>query len=549
MSSATPPSGEPEYLELGHGPRRMPHRGLVVGLIVGVVVALGVPLGAFAAFRLLSGGGNQPHDVLPANAVGYFRLDLDPSGPQKIDALRFLRTFPAFEKYTRITDDRADVREVIVDAMLEDAPCEVTYTDDVEPWLGERFGIAATAPSAAGSREPGVVGAIQVTDEQAARQGLEKLRSCEPDSAHAGGWTYLDGYIIVAETEQQAEGFAAAATRSPLGENEQFRSDMDRLGEQGVASAWFSGQGLYQVFNSTVIGDPGPAGSEFDLMRDGVRRQIQQSYRSGAVAFRFDDRYVELATVLTGEGYHEPNGEAVADLRLPETTAVALGFAGGAEYVDQQWEMLLDMAGSGPSAPTALLGSDGSGDDQRRERTLERGLGLELPADLQTLVGDRFTLALDGTDLDFGALAHSGDPSVLDLGARVSTDAADFERVVESLESKAAQQGVPLDLVVEDTDAGVVAALNDGYAGALAAQGSLTQTDAFATAVADADEAQGVLFANFDVLEQPVIEGLRRVGAANAEAVGNLTKVEAIGFSGSNHDGYARGAMRLTVAD
>jgi hypothetical protein len=536
MSST--PSGEPELLELGHQPQKRPRRGLVIGIVAGVVLALGMPLGAFALFRLF-GGGTQPHDVLPANAVAYLRLDLDPSAPQKINAIRVLRTFPAFEKYTRITDDRADVREVIVDALLESAPCDLSFEQDVAPWLGERFGVAVTAPTATGDREPNVVAAVQVSDEQGAREGLARLRSCDPAAGGTGGWSYLDGYMIVAETQEQAAGFARAAERTPLAESAQFRSDMERLGEQGVASLWFSGEGVYQAFSSAVMGDPGPAGSEFDLLRDQVRREIDRSYRSGAVAFRFDDRYLELATVLNGSAYREPSGGGVADMALPESTAVAFGFANGAEYVDQQWNMLRD----------ALAGGPGTGDPDRMTRLLERETGLRLPADIQTLVGDSFTLALDGAHLDLPALARSGDPSQLDLGARAVTDTAAFTRVVETLEGKATQSGLPVGLVVRDTDDGAVVALNKEYAGRLADGGSLVDTDVFTTAVPDADEAQGVFFVNFDLLEKPVLDVLPPMGAEVREVTDNVTKIEAIGVSGSSYDGYSTGSLRITVAD
>ncbi|MGH3317617.1 MAG: DUF3352 domain-containing protein, partial [Nocardioidaceae bacterium] len=331
MSGPTPPPEQPEYLELGRTPReRKPRRGLVTGIVVGIIVAIGLPIGTFAAFRLL-GGGTQPHDVLPANAIGYFRIDVDPSAPQKIDAVRFLRTFPAFEKYTRIDDDRADIRKVVFDAMLEDVPCRLDYENDVAPWLGERLGVAVTPPAAPGE-DAGFAGAVQVSDEQAASRGLEKLRACDAGNSPAGGWTYLDGYMIVSQTQRKAESLAAAAEQNPLADAEQFRSDMDRLGEQGVASVWFSGEGIYKALATDEV---------FRPMDDQLRRQVEQSYSSGAVAFRFDARYVELATVLTGSAYEESDDEAVADMALPESTAVALGFADGEGYVDELWDMML----------------------------------------------------------------------------------------------------------------------------------------------------------------------------------------------------------------
>lgn len=532
MSSATPP-GETEYLDFGHSTQKRPRRGLVVGIIAGVVVALGLPLGAFAVFRFLSGGGTQPHDVLPGNAVGYFRVDLDPSGAEKIDAMRFLRTFPAFEKYTRLTDDRADVREALVDAMLKDASCrDMTFADDVEPWLGNRFGIAVTPPPVDGDGEPGAVGALQVTDEEAAAKALGEIRACDGESPDddSGGWTYLDGYMLVSDNEDHAKGYAAAARRSPLAENPRFAEDMERLGDPGVASAWFDGQGLYQTFSAQVIGDPGPAGSEFDLLRDQVRRQIDESYRSGAVAFRFDARYAELATVLTGSAYEQPENGGVADLDLPESTALAFGFADGAEQVDKQWDALVDAYGGAPGR-------------------LERALGLQLPADLQTLVGDSFTLALDGTNLDFDAIANAG-PSALDLGVRVDTDPAAFSRIVEQLESLAARDGVPVDLTIRESERGVIAALNDEYAGTLATGSGLADTDAFQTAVPDSDTAQGVMFVNFDMFEPSVTKAMQGFSGPEAgEVTDNLAKIEALGMSATNHDGYGAAALRITVAD
>jgi len=534
MSSSTPPSGEPEYLELGHQPGKGPRRGLALGVVAGVVAALVLPLSGFAIFRLLSGGGTQPHDVLPGNAVGYFRLDLDPSAPQKIEALGFLRTFPAFEKYTKITDDNADVREVIVDAMLDGAPCRLDYEQDVAPWLGERVGVAVMAPQA-GDTEPTVVGALQVTDEQAADEGLRKLKACDDGGEPVGGWSYLDGYMVLAETRQQAADFAAAAARTPLADNEQFRADMDRLGEQGVASLWFSGEGVYQAFSSAVTGDPGPAGAQLDLMRDQVRRQMESAYHSGAVAFRFDDSYVELATVLTGDAYHESTSGRVADMALPETTAVAVGIADGAQYVDEQSDAMLSM-----------LAGPGTADPDRVRRQVEKQLGLRLPQDLKALLGDNFTLAVDGADL---GKAMGANPAALDVGARATTDTDAFRRVVRTLEGAAARSGVPLRLVVEDTEDGAAVALNRGYATELADGGPLADTIVFDTAVADADEAQSVLFVNVDVLEDAILGVIPPLGREAQHVIDNVTKLEAVGVSSTVHDGYSEGAIRITVGE
>jgi hypothetical protein len=536
MSSSPPPSGEPEYLELGHQPRPRPRRGLVLGIVAGVVAALVLPLSGFAIFRFLSGGGPQPHDVLPGNAVGYFRIDLDPSAPQKIEAIRFLRTFPAFERYTKITDDDADVREVILDAMLDAAPCRLDYQQDVAPWLGERMGVAVMAPQA-GDTEPTVVGAVQVTDEQAAEEGLRTLRRCGQDDETVGGWAYLDGYMILARTQQQATEFAAAAERTPLADNDQFRADMDRLGEQGVASLWFSGEGIYQAFSSAVTADPGPAGSQLDLMRDRVRRQMESTYHSGAVAFRFDDSYLELAAVVTGDSYHESTSGRVADMALPETTAVAFGLADGAQSVDQRSDALLGMIGGGSAAA----------DPAQVRRQLQKQSGLAFPDDVKTLVGDSFTVALDGEGLGMAAIAGRRNPSLVDLGARSTTDTDAFRRVVQDIQEAAARNDIPVELAVEDTADGAVVALNKDYAAVLAEDGPLADTRVFDTAVPDAGEAQSVLFVNVDMLESSGLGMVSAMGGDMRELVTNVTKLEAVGVSSRVHDGYSEATVRITV--
>jgi Protein of unknown function (DUF3352) len=539
MSSSTPSSGEPEYVELGHERSLGPRPGLVVAIVVGVVAALALPLSAFAIFRFLSGGGTQPADVLPGNAVGYLRVDLDPSAPQKMEAVRFLRTFPAFEKHTHITDDGADVRETIFDAMLGSASCEVDYEQDVAPWLGERFGVAVMSPTAGdtGDTGPTLVGAVQVTDRDAADEGLRRLQGCHRGGEPAAGWSYLDGYMVVAKSRQEAADFAAAARRTPLADNEQFRSDMDRLGEQGVASLWFSGEGVYQMFSSKVTGDPGPAGSELDLMRDQVRRQVESTIHSGAAAFRFDDSYLELATVLTGDAYQEPADGAVADMALPRTTAAALGFVDGAKHVDRHSDVLLGM----------MAGGAGATDPERARRRLEEHLGLNFPEDVKTLVGDSFTVALDGEGLGLAAMAGRENPSLVDLGARSSTDTDAFRRVVQTLQEAAGRNGMPVELAVEGTQDGAAVALNKDYAARLASGGPLPDTAVFDKAVPAADEAQSVLFVNVDVLESSGLGMMSLAGGGMQELLANVTRIEAVGASSTVHDGYAQGVVRITV--
>ena len=108
---------------------------LVAALIGGVTVAV----------RGLSGGGAQPEDALPGGAFAFAKVDLDPSAGQKINAMRFLRKFPALRDKVSLN---GDLREALFESVSESAGWEkLDFDKDVEPWLGSRVAIAAYPPA------------------------------------------------------------------------------------------------------------------------------------------------------------------------------------------------------------------------------------------------------------------------------------------------------------------------------------------------------------------------------------------------------------------
>src|SRR5688500_16535777 len=154
MSSNTP---HPEYLGAG-GPSRQPgsdasdgssRRWPVLGATaVGVAAALG--LGGWGAYALLSGGGLQPADALPASAVAYVSLDLDPSAGQKIEAFKILKKFPGIDEELDISSTD-DLRRVIFDKVQDEGSCtDLDYDADIDPWIGERVALAAVPDDKAG---------------------------------------------------------------------------------------------------------------------------------------------------------------------------------------------------------------------------------------------------------------------------------------------------------------------------------------------------------------------------------------------------------------
>ena len=112
-------TGPPSYDVLAAGEpekRRKPQTWWVVG---GAAVAVAALVGGIAyGAASLSGGGTQPEGALPAGAIAFAKVDLDPAAGQKVDAIRFMRKFPSLRGH--VAQD-ADLRKVLFDAVADDA--------------------------------------------------------------------------------------------------------------------------------------------------------------------------------------------------------------------------------------------------------------------------------------------------------------------------------------------------------------------------------------------------------------------------------------------
>ena len=110
-------SGPAARSDSGGPPARGRRTVLVAGAAVAVVAAVGV--GAYGVVQLMS-GGSSPATAVPADAVGYVSLDLDPSASQKIEAIKILRKFPAIKKQL---GSRDDLRKAVFDELRKSGDC------------------------------------------------------------------------------------------------------------------------------------------------------------------------------------------------------------------------------------------------------------------------------------------------------------------------------------------------------------------------------------------------------------------------------------------
>ena len=187
-------------------------------VVAGAVLGVGVGRLVVPRHRAAARGGAA------GSTVAYASIDLDPSGGQKIEALQTLKKFPAFEDEIGLgTDD--DIRKWIFDEAQGSGACaDLDYADDIEPWLGDRFAVAAVD---AGGDTPDPVFVVQVTDEDAADAGLEKLFDCAGEEE--GAWAISDGWALIAETQEIADQVSDDAADESLADDVDFTA-LDRRG-------------------------------------------------------------------------------------------------------------------------------------------------------------------------------------------------------------------------------------------------------------------------------------------------------------------------------
>ncbi len=539
MSSTTPPPDMPgpswEQLPPGqswNGPvESPPSRGgsrLARALVIAVALAVVAGGGVFAfvaadPFNLFK-SGPQAAEAIPSDALFYVSVDLDPSAEQKISALRFLNHFPAFKGVSGVTDAKADIRKTIVEKALESTRCgDVSYEKDIAPWLGNKFAVAGM-PATGGSTSPIPLIALEVSDVKDARAGLDKLAACDA-SSKPFGVASSGGYLLVTETQAEADRYAAAASSASLADNKDFQADMDALGDLGVATAWVNVSDAINLLSA-------------DLPLAGRAAQLdtlRSTYQRAAMTFRFASSHAELASVFYGD---TPSIEHADNQigSLPNTTVFAVSEAGGANRLAASWgNVKKALQQSGVSLDTEL-------------QKLEDQTGLSVPADLETVLGDNLMFAVDGTGLTAGTIQGS-DPTKLNAGVRFTGDKDALLAIYNKIDTLVHDQfGVDNPFVKLETSDGLVIASNDTYARTLSGSGTLGNSDAFTSVVSSAADQEFVLFFNFDGVESQLLETAQNAGAPS-EVLDNLRPLQALALTSSTQGSYTHSSFVVSVND
>ncbi len=536
--SITP--GDPEYLDTS-GPATPPghtddngHRKRLIAL--GAVVAGGAVIagGAWAATSFFA-TGSQPAEALPASTIAYASVDLDPSGGQKIEAIKTLRKFPGFTDEVDLeTDD--DLRERFFEELTSSGECAgLDYEQDIKPWLGSR---AAMAAIDLGEDLPAAVGVIQVNDAGQAEDGVAKLIDTCGDTGEGGsdvgGWVVDGDWMVLAETEEIAQQVVDAAEGSTLAGDAAFGQWTAAAGEGGFMSFYVAKAATQYLDDAAGIGAAfGALPSTGDEAVPEELQQMINDFDGAAATVRFDEGSVEVEYAMSNyqreltEFMDSAQGAAmVAD--LPADTVAAMGFS-----LEEGWAdaMLGYVKTTLPAEQSAEV------DEQLAQ--FESETGLAFPEDIETLLGEGVTMSL-GSGIDPDAITNGG-PGEVPAGITIKGDAAEIQAVLDKLGALAGPELADY-MQVTQGDGTAVLALQDDYRSALESGGDLGGSDDYSEVI-EQDDAQMVMFVSFDADD----DWLVRAADDMPEVSSNLKPLSAFGVSGWIDGDVVHGLLKLTT--
>jgi hypothetical protein len=397
-------------------------RSLVLALLCALIAAIATGCGSSSSG---SGGDNDPAALVPANAPVYAEATLRPNGKVGADL------DAALQKILRTQDPGAKIEKALSDSGKADG---VTYKDDIEPWLGERAGIAVT--SIRGDNAD-FVAVINSKDDGKAKDALSKTKGDIVKRSYNGVDYRFDrkentaagvfSHSVVVGTEPGFKAAVDASKGQSLAESNGLRGVRSKVAEERVGLLYLDVNGLLQAVSQSAGSQP-EVGAVLQSLSAAVPKTIGAALQAQPDAIKIDG--VSLGTPQSAS-----SGGSGADMvaSLPGNSWLAFGFGKSGQAFEGVLDGIGKAGGITGVGVNALL-------SQFQQQT-----GLDLRKDVLSWMGDAGIF-----------VAGKGLP---DLGGALvikTSDPAKTKKVIGVLRRLAAQQtgGKVSDLHAQGVDDG-----------------------------------------------------------------------------------------------
>ncbi|HET9198002.1 MAG TPA: DUF3352 domain-containing protein [Solirubrobacterales bacterium] len=338
------------------------------------------------------GSGTDPAGVALPQAPVFIDFAVQPEGEasENLDALA---------KQIAGIDDLGELIVTELESSASDDGEELDFEKEVEPWLGERGGLFLQEYD--GDDFEGYGAAVQTTDEDAARDFVDKQLESGDEEARDGSYEgvdykvqedettigVFDGLVAFAEDEAIFKAMVDASGGENLGADSAYADAVSNAPDESVAD-------VYVDIGALIEESGGEIDSEAETFLDSVGIEPEEATAVASLVPGSNQIEIDLSTDLSGE--NPPSGDASELLgSLPATSVGAFAaadfgkrFAEGIDRIDaegipsegigqNQLKKALKQGGIDLDSITSSVGDAGGYVTGNSERSLGGALVLE----------------------------------------------------------------------------------------------------------------------------------------------------------------------------
>ncbi len=266
------------------------------------------------------GGGTDPASVAPADAPVFIDFTVRPEGEtkQNIESLA--------QQIADIEDLGGTIIEELESSATEDGE-EFDFDKEVEPWLGDEGGLFLQEYKEEDFEGYGA--AVQATDEEEAREFVDKQIESDEESFEDGSYEgvdfkvkedettigVFDGLLVFAEDEAIFKSMVDASNGENLAGQEAYTSATSEIPGDSAADVFVDVGGLIKEAGNEID-------SETELFLDSVGIEPKEATAVASLVPGSDLIEIDLSTNLSGD--NPPSGDASGLLgSLPATSVAA----------------------------------------------------------------------------------------------------------------------------------------------------------------------------------------------------------------------------------
>jgi hypothetical protein len=385
-----------------------PARLLVLTLVLALCAAIAAGCGSSSG----SGGDDDPAALIPASAPVYVEAVLHPEGKVRSDAEG------ALKKILRTDDPNAKILDLLEKA---GAKKDLTFKDDVAPWLGDRIGVAVTALHQGRDADYAVVAASK--DDGKAQDLLDQQKGDIVKRSYKGvdyrfdrkegtATAIIDHHVVVA-TEGGLRAVVDAKGKENLDQSTGLTAVRSKVAQDRVGLFYLDVQGLFRTVAQQASSDP-QVGAVLQSFAGAVPKTIGAGLQAQPDALR-----VDAVSIGTPKSAATSGSGADMVATLPGDSWLGLGVANLGKTLDGVVEAVAGSGGITGVGVNALL-------EQFKKQT-----SLDLRQDVLGWMGDAgvFVSGTSPADIGGALVLKTSEPAktkrtmtVLERFARQSAD-------------------------------------------------------------------------------------------------------------------------------